>query len=44
MNWCYLREGGKYLASLSPAETAESAENALFMSANFVQAEAEASS
>ena len=38
-----LSEGGsKYLASLSPAETAESAENALFMSANFVQAEAEA--
>ena len=28
--------------SLSLAETAESAENALFMSANFVQAEAEA--
>ena len=41
MNWCYLREGGGQIfgLSLSLAETAESAENALFMSVNFAPAE-----
>ena len=41
MNWCYLR-GEDEEANIWPlgeAETAESAENALFMSVNFVPAE-----
>ena len=44
MNWCYLRGGGgeANIWPLGEAETAESAENALFMSVNFVPAPAAA--
>ena len=44
MNWCYLR-GEREEANIWPlgeAETAESAENALFMSVNFVPQAAQA--